>query len=269
MPLELFSNQAVTTLSAAITSTSATSLTVTSSTGFPAALSTVPSQFRINIDTELLIVTNVSGTTWTVVRGAEGSTAATHLISAAVTHIITQGSLGAADASWAPSDYGLIAWTVDPALCTQSAIPATAGVLQMAMIKIPYACTVTNVCLDAINAGATLTSGENFAALYSSSLVLLSATADQTTSWGTSGAKIMALTTPQAVQPGYYYVGFFFNGTTGPTFARGTTATSFVNFNLATAASRFATSTTGRTTSMPAPAGTLTAATFAWFAAVS
>lgn len=72
-----------TTLSAAITSTTATSLTVTAAGSFPQT-----GEFLIEIDSELLLVTQGAGTTtWTVIRGVLGSTAATHLISATVTTV--------------------------------------------------------------------------------------------------------------------------------------------------------------------------------------
>jgi len=73
-------NFAQTTLAAAITTTGETSITVTSETSFPAV------DFIISIDTECLLVTNVSTTTWTVTRGYEGSTAATHLNGATIFH---------------------------------------------------------------------------------------------------------------------------------------------------------------------------------------
>jgi hypothetical protein len=76
-----FVGKATTTLSAAISSTSATSITVASSSGFPAT------PFTIGIDTEQMTVTNVSGTTWTVARHANGTTAATHLNGATVTSL--------------------------------------------------------------------------------------------------------------------------------------------------------------------------------------
>jgi hypothetical protein len=76
-------NFAETTLAAAITDTSGTSITVTSEASFPAA------PFIISIDTEAMLVTNVSTTTWTVTRGYEGSTAATHLNGAAIYHDIS------------------------------------------------------------------------------------------------------------------------------------------------------------------------------------
>lgn len=93
MPLEQFSNAAQTTLSAAVTTTTATSVSVTSSSAFPAIGTGGTQQFRVLVDSEIFIVTAVSGTTWTVIRGAEGTTAATHLVGASVTHVLTAGSL--------------------------------------------------------------------------------------------------------------------------------------------------------------------------------
>ena len=76
-------NFAQTTLAAAITDISGTSITVTSETSFPAA------PFIISIDTECLLVTVVNGTTWTVTRGYESSTAATHTNGTAIYHDIS------------------------------------------------------------------------------------------------------------------------------------------------------------------------------------
>ena len=87
---EQFCNDPGTTLSAAITSTGATSLTVTSSTGYPST-----GNFRIRIDSELMLVTGVSGTTWTVTRGIESTTAAVHSNGALVYHVLTSGALAA------------------------------------------------------------------------------------------------------------------------------------------------------------------------------
>ena len=89
----IFTANASTTLSAAISSTSSTSLTVASSTGFPVPVSGT-TQFQILIDSEIINVTAVSGTTWTIARGQDGTTAATHSSGAAVTHIVGPGALG-------------------------------------------------------------------------------------------------------------------------------------------------------------------------------
>lgn len=83
-------NFAETTLAAAITTTDGTSITVTSEAGFPAV------DFIISIDTECLLVTNVATTTWTVTRGYEGSTAATHLNGAAIYHDWSAGEANSA-----------------------------------------------------------------------------------------------------------------------------------------------------------------------------
>ena len=75
----LFTNNASTTLSAAISSTSATSISVASSSTFPAP--GAGEYFYATIDdgtnNEIVKVTAVSGTTWTVVRGSDNTTAST------------------------------------------------------------------------------------------------------------------------------------------------------------------------------------------------
>lgn len=89
---EIFSNGAQTTLSATISTTGATTCTVASSTGFPTPGSN--QQFRVLIDSEWIGVTNVSGATWTIVRGLDGSTAATHASGANVYEYVTAAQLG-------------------------------------------------------------------------------------------------------------------------------------------------------------------------------
>ena len=70
-----------TTLSAAISTTGATSISVTSATGFPGS-----GNYNIQVDSEVMTVTAGQGTTtWTVTRGVNGSTAATHSSGAVVT----------------------------------------------------------------------------------------------------------------------------------------------------------------------------------------
>lgn len=86
---EQFANNAATTLSAAIESTDGTSISVTSAAGFPES-----GNFRILVDDEIMLVTAVDGTTWTVMRGAESTTGATHSSGAAVTHVLTAGAIG-------------------------------------------------------------------------------------------------------------------------------------------------------------------------------
>ena len=87
MTTEQFANNAQSTLAADITAISA-SLVV----AVPSLFSTSP-QFRIRIDSELMLVTAVSGATFTVTRGIEGTTAAPHSNGATVTQIVTAGAI--------------------------------------------------------------------------------------------------------------------------------------------------------------------------------
>ncbi len=88
MATEKFINNAQTTLNGSI-SNSATTITVLSSTPFGG----VTGNFRIVIDSEIMLVTNVSGVTLTVTRGQEGTPAAYHGDGSVVSHVWTAGSL--------------------------------------------------------------------------------------------------------------------------------------------------------------------------------
>jgi hypothetical protein len=73
------------------------SWTVASSSGFPTASTTTGSQFHV-IDeaatSEVISVISVSGTTWTVVRGAESTTPVTHTGGFTIIQVVTAGYLG-------------------------------------------------------------------------------------------------------------------------------------------------------------------------------
>lgn len=89
------SKPAATTLSASIATTGATSMTVTSAAGFPGS-----GNYNIQIDSEVLTVTAGQGTTtWTITRGVNGSTAATHSNGAVVTGGNTPGSTAVTNGS--------------------------------------------------------------------------------------------------------------------------------------------------------------------------
>lgn len=81
------------------------SWTVTSSATFPAA-STGVTQFKVvdpAANTEVMLVTNVSGVTWTVTRGVDGTTPVTHstgftaanVVSAATMTSLVENTFGA------------------------------------------------------------------------------------------------------------------------------------------------------------------------------
>lgn len=105
MATELFNaNQPTTTVSSGGTTApspgTSETWTVASSTGFPTASNsaTPPTQFHVadaatGKTTEIIAVTNVSGTTWTVTRGAEGSTPISHTAGFTIVQVVTAGFL--------------------------------------------------------------------------------------------------------------------------------------------------------------------------------
>ena len=91
MAYEQFANGGISSLAAGIDDTVGT-LTVKSAAGFPTV-----GNFRIIVGTEIMLVTAVQGKTFTVTRGAESTTAATHNADDAVFHTLTAGSLAQRD----------------------------------------------------------------------------------------------------------------------------------------------------------------------------
>lgn len=87
--MEQYANLAQTTLAAPLAK-GATTLTVVSAAKFPTR-----GTFRLIVDAELMLVTAVEGTTFTVERAIEGTTAVEHGAGAALTSILTAGSIGA------------------------------------------------------------------------------------------------------------------------------------------------------------------------------
>jgi len=104
VPAEIFaSNRAMTTVSSggtdAPSSGTSESWTVATSAGFPTPASgaTPPTVFHIAdpaAPSEMITVTAISGTTWTVTRGAESTTPVTHTAGFTVYQVVTTGGLG-------------------------------------------------------------------------------------------------------------------------------------------------------------------------------
>lgn len=91
MAYEQFANGGLSSLAEGIDD-AVTSLTVKSAVGFPTV-----SNFRIIVGTEIMLVTAVQGKTFTVTRGQESTSAATHNADDAVFHTLTAGSLAQRD----------------------------------------------------------------------------------------------------------------------------------------------------------------------------
>lgn len=104
MALETFANNALTTVSSGGTTApdagTSETWTVASSSTFPGADSSaaVPTQFHVkdnssSASSEIILVTNVDGTTWTVTRGAEGTTPVAHTSGFTIQQVVTAGVL--------------------------------------------------------------------------------------------------------------------------------------------------------------------------------
>lgn len=169
-----------------------------------------------------------------------------------------------------PGQAGMLGWTYDPATAVgSSAAVPTSGTLYGARLWLPVAASVTNIIMQVGAIGATLTTGQSFAALYNAAGTLIGVTADQSTAWTTTGSKTMPLVGgPFSLAAGYYDVCFWSVGTTPPKFVCSASG-SFVNMGLSGSASRFFTAQTGLTTSAPTPRGTKAASTISICAGVS
>lgn len=91
MAYERFANGGLSSLAAGIDD-SVLALTVKSAVGFPTG-----GNFRIVVESEIMLVTEVQGKTFTVTRAQEGTSAAAHLADAAVFHVLTAGALAQRD----------------------------------------------------------------------------------------------------------------------------------------------------------------------------
>jgi len=167
-----------------------------------------------------------------------------------------------------PADHNLLEWAYDPALAVNGSILATGGTVNFVRLRVRRRRTITNVVLYVTTAGATLTAGQSFAALYTGAGALLSATADQASAWVSTGPKIMALSAAQTVNPGDYLVACWSNGTTLPSFARAA-GSAVANVGLSGSAVRFGIANTGVTTTAPANLSGMGPVSVAWWAALS
>jgi hypothetical protein len=193
----------------------------------------------------------------------------------AVTGEITSATTiyGSNNGELGPLDYGLLAWNFPLGGTGTGVLLASPGNGTVRVMRLynPKSQLITNIHMILSTAGATLTSGQNLAAVYTGAKALVSATGDQTTAWqGTTGILTMALTTPTVVAKGYFYVAVVRNGTTGPTFLASTsTQVGVANGVLSAANSNHASADTGITTTMPSTLGTFAATQPSYWAGVS
>jgi Pectate lyase superfamily protein len=171
-----------------------------------------------------------------------------------------------------PVDRGWLAESMPIAAALNTSTPATAGRVEFAKVRLPVTASVTNVMLGMTAVGVTLTSGQCFAGLYTGAGSLLAQTADQAANWvGAVGVKTMALAGgAQTLAAGDYYVAWFYNGTTSPTWLRSSgQGSGFVNAGTSAPNFMFGSADTGRTTTLPGTMGTQTGQGVAWWVGLS
>ena len=172
---------------------------------------------------------------------------------------------------WNPSDQGLVTWTMDVMTATANSILPAQGTLYVVRVHVPVAASVRNILAAITNAGSGLRPGQCFAGVWNASGgARVGVTADQSTSWATTGVKTMALTGTVNLTAGDYYIGLYANGTTLPNFARGNNQIGGAFANAGMSGNfRVATANTGLTTTPPATLGPLTASGTSWWLALS
>ncbi|MEU8334806.1 hypothetical protein [Micromonospora tulbaghiae] len=170
-----------------------------------------------------------------------------------------------------PADRGYLAWTQPPYALSAGSVPTTAGTLYLRRLRRVPAGQATSIITHVVTAGTTLTTGQCFAALFTAAGALVAQTADQSTAWASTGLKTMTLAGgPYPLTAGDYYVGIWFNGTTGPSIIRSASiSTVLTNAGLTAGNYEAASANTGLTTTAPASVGTQTAQVFEWWFALA
>lgn len=229
MPVEIYSNLPQTTVSTGGTTAPAAgvseSWTVASSASFPAASAsaTPPLHFHVSdpaLASELVDVTDISGTTWTVTRGAEGTTPVAHAANFTVKQAVTAGDLG-------QTNMMTSAWTMPaaaqaetyPRILATSAQALTSGTLTVCSIALPQYMTLSAIAMSTKGTGKT-GGTHGWYVLLDQNRVVRMVTADQTdaaTVWGTTNT-LYSLSTNSytTTYTGLYYLGIMVAASSPP-----------------------------------------------------
>lgn len=155
-----------------------------------------------------------------------------------------------------PLGQGFLSWAFDPPVSTAaSSIGLGLPYVASAYFK---SCTVTNLHCFVVVAGTTT---HFHMALYNSSGTLLAQTADHTSDGSVTGLKTYALSSPQVISAGWYYIALACAGSSPQFFQAPLANDQIMNATGPSPAIAFRASTSGTayTTTMPSPLGTLTA----------
>lgn len=145
---------------------------------------------------------------------------------------------------------GFLAQPYDPAMATAGTV-LTSGTIYMIRLDLASAATISTGTLCVINAGVTLTAGQNLVGLYDAAGTRVAVSADQSAAWTSAGEKNVTFTAPYAAAAGTYYLAVLSVGTTPIGLLRTVSSASVVdviNHGLTTATARWTTGPTAQTT---------------------
>lgn len=148
-----------------------------------------------------------------------------------------------------PFDWNYVAWSSDPNSAVATAAP-TAGLVYVQKVPVRLAGQLLSNLHCGVTATGTMTSGQNFMAVFDASTgTRLGITADITAALAATGEVKAAITTPFTIAtPVFVYLALLLNGSPMITFARsGGTVGGIGNANLAAAAKRSASYGSGQT----------------------
>lgn len=173
--------------------------------------------------------------------------------------------------TWQAPDRGILAESFPIGLATTQSAPSTAGRLEFAKIRLVNPASVTNILMYAQTGGSVLTSGQCFAVLYDGAGNRVGVSTDRAVAWASAGLQTMALVSgPFACAAGNYFVGFWYNGTTSPSWARsGGVAAAALNLGVSAPNFIVGNADTGLTTTSPATMGAQSSGGTWWWVGLS
>ena len=172
---------------------------------------------------------------------------------------------------YAANMWGYKAANFDPCVVASGTLVPSKGRLYLQRNYTPLSISATALVVEVFTAGSGLTAGQNFGCLYTGDGSLLGVTTDASTGLASAGTTTLTLASgPITIPAGYFYTGFWINGTTAPTLGRaGTTGKSLVYGNAPAATARFVYGTaSGVTTTAPATLPSLTLDSRPWWVGV-